>query len=49
MDEDKILYDLFYNKLSLENNTEGLVKKIMHPYDNMKDYIKYGNMFLNLK
>ena len=36
------LKDLF------ENNLKEVIEKIIHPYKNMKDYMKYGNTFLSL-
>jgi len=43
------LEDLLLNKLNLDNDIKGIVKNIMHPFDNMKDYIKYGDMFIKLE
>jgi len=51
MKEDKvneILEDLFNNTLNLEKNLNGYVKKLIHPFDNWKDYQKYGDTFLKL-
>jgi len=44
----KILEDLFYNKLALENNMKEIIKNHIKPFNNLKDYIKYGDIFLKL-
>jgi hypothetical protein len=45
----KILEDLFINKLNNDDFAKEYAKKIMHPFDNMKDYIKYGDLFIKLE
>lgn len=48
-DLNKIILDLFNNKLNIENNLKEYLKKIYHPFDNFEDYRKYGDMFIKLK
>lgn len=45
----KILIDLFNNKLNLENNLKEYLKQIYHPFDSFEDYRKYGDMFIELR
>lgn len=47
LDKQNILEDLLNNKLNIKNNIEE-IKKSMYPFDNFKDYVKYGDMFLKL-
>lgn len=49
MNKEETLNDLFYNKLSLDNSIKNLITKIMSPYTNYADYMKYGDMFISLK
>ena len=48
MNKEETLKDLFYNKLSFDSSMKALVSKIMYPYTNYADYMKYGNMFIRL-
>ena len=35
-----VLEDLFYNKLSIE-------QRLYYPFDNLDEYLKYGNSFIH--
>lgn len=46
--DNEILKHLFLNRLNIENNLKEYVKNKMYPFTNMEDYIKYGDMFIQL-
>ncbi len=43
------LRDLFENKLNLKTNLKEYIQKIISPYTDLQDYVKYGDMFLKLE
>jgi len=43
------LESLLLKKLDLDKNLTEVLKNHTYPFDNIKDYIKYGNTFLKLE